>query len=110
VNDTSYAEFDEGNSNLIILKPNWLSVADNTDALLFNTCVNLDLAEEFAEGEEFITAISLDYESLEVYYEIDGDELEVCLNRNILPSGDQLGFLVLSAGTVNTWLKIWGEE
>jgi hypothetical protein len=110
VNQASYAEFDEDNSDFIILKPNWLSVARNTWMLLRKTCVDEHSAERWADRGDNITAISLDYKSLEVFYEIGGRELEVCLHRNLLPSGDQLGFLVLAAENVDSWLKIWGEE
>jgi hypothetical protein len=107
VNISPYAQL---SGNMVVLKPDWLSVADNSVKLLLRTCVDPDLGEWYVENTEaLITQISLNYESLEVFYEIGVEKLEVCLYRNLLPSGDQLGFLVLAAKSVESWLKVWGE-
>ena len=121
VNSATYAELE---GDIITLTPTWLNrtlsmpyftgsykdyedYEDITEYLLDKTCVDSEAAARAERTKLPITAITIDTGIRVKYIVGNSTEVEVCLHSNLLPSGDQIGFLVLAAENMESWLKIW---
>ena len=113
VEQSDYAEVQ---GDIISLTPTWLDsnvgVPEHYDTmvdyLLNITCVDEDDAMMALDSLMPIISIDIDTVNLEVNYIMGNNvAVEVCLHRNLLPSGDQVGFLVLAARESATWVDIW---
>jgi hypothetical protein len=113
VEQSDYAEVQ---GDIISLTPTWLDsnvgvpepYDTMVDYLLEMTCVDEDDAMIALDSVMPIISIDIDTVNLEVNYIMGNNvAVEVCLHRNLLPSGDQIGFLVLAARESATWVDIW---